>query len=357
MGVGITINRWFYLLIRHRFAVDISRLPSVLLVTFISILNTIIGCFENAVFNKRVGETKLIAPPLFIIGYWRTGTTHLHNLLSLDEKFTYPTTYTCLFPNHFLLTEHTLKKRLKGFLPQTRPMDNMQLSWDTPQEDEIALALITGLSPYIDFAFPQTPLMNHRFLDFKEATSKEIHIFKETLSHFVRKHTYRSNKRVVLKSPTHTFRIRLLARIFPGAKFIHIVRDPVTVYLSAIHTFKIQRRLIGLKKPDDSMLELGVMKDILLCYRSTREIKEHLKPDDFCEIRFEDLENQPITEIEKIYSSLKLRGFESVRSNLESYLASITGYKKNVYDIPDWKRNQLHRIFSPILAEYGYQNN
>lgn len=357
MGVGITINRWLYLLIRHRFAVEISRLPSVLLITFISILNTTIGCFEKAIFKKRVDETKLIAPPLFIIGYWRTGTTHMHNLLSLDERFTYPTTYTCLFPNHFLLTENTLKRRLEGFLPQTRPMDNMQLSWDMPQEDEIALALITGLSPYIDFAFPQTPPTNHRFLDFREATFKEIQIFKETLSHFVRKHTYRSRKRVVLKSPTHTYRIKLLARIFPGAKFIHLVRDPITVYLSAIHTFKIQRRLIGLKKPDNSLLELEVIKDMLLCYCNIREIKESLTPDEFCEIRFEDLEKQPITEIEKIYCSLRLRGFESVRSKLESCLASITGYEKNVYDIPDWKRNQLLRIFSPIVEEYGYQNN
>ena len=357
MGVGITTNRWIDLLIKHRLQVDISRLPSVLLITFISILNTTISCFEKTIFRKRVEETKLIAPPIFIIGYWRTGTTHLHNLLSLDERFTYPTTYTCLFPSHFLLTENTIKRQLEGFLPETRPMDNMQLSWDTPQEDEIALALLTGLSPYIDFAFPHIPPTNHRFLDFKEATFKEIQIFKETLTYIVRKHTYRSRKRVVLKSPAHTYRIRLLARIFPGSKFIHLVRDPITVYLSAIRTFKIQRRLIGLKKPDDSKLEMDVIKDMLLCYSYLREIKESLTPDEFYEIRFEDLEKQPLTEIEKIYCNLRLRGFQSVRGKLESYLASISGYKKNVYDIPDWKRNQLRRIFSPILVEYGYQNS
>jgi len=96
---------------------------------------------------------------------------------------------------------------------------------------------------------------------------------------------------------------------------------------------------------------------MLQCYSYIREIKESLTPDEFCEIRFEDLEKQPLTEIEKIYCSLRLRGFESVRGKLESYLASITGYKKNVYDIPDWKRNQLLRRFSQILEEYGYQNS
>ena len=102
---------------------------------------------------------------------------------------------------------------------------------------------------------------------------------------------------------------------------------------------------------------MDVIKDMLLCYSYLREIKESLTPDEFYEIRFEDLEKQPLTEIEKIYCNLRLRGFQSVRGKLESYLASISGYKKNVYDIPDWKRNQLRRIFSPILVEYGYQNS
>jgi hypothetical protein len=40
------------------------------------------------------------------------------------------------------------------------------------------------------------------------------------------------DKRLVLKSPPHTARVRLLREIFPGAKFVHISRDPYEIYQS-----------------------------------------------------------------------------------------------------------------------------
>ena len=37
----------------------------------------------------------------------------------------------------------------------------------------------------------------------------------------------RSPKRIVLKSPAHTARVRVLLELFPKARFVHIIRDPV----------------------------------------------------------------------------------------------------------------------------------
>jgi len=349
MGLGITLSLWIKLLVKYRFAVEPSKIPTALITTCASFLNSIFGYLEELTYGRRIDETDLVAPPIFIIGFWRSGTTHLHNLLSLDERFTYPTTYTCLFPNHFLLTERVVKKLLRGFLPETRPMDNMRLSWDMPQEDEVALALLTGLSPYIDFAFPNVPRVHHRFLDFEGATAEKVKTFKRAIKRLVRKQTYRSRKRVVLKSPAHSYRIKLLAETFPGAKFIHIHRDPIAVFFSAVHTFKIQRDLMGLTAPDNTRLEREVVQDMLLCHRRIQEGREPLPPEQFHEIRFEILERKPIAELEKTYDKLKLGGFKMVRPKIEAYLASIADYKKNVYDIPDEKRDELIEIFYPIL--------
>ncbi len=353
MGLGITLGLWIKLLVKYRFAVEPSKIPTALITTCASFLNSTFGSLEELIFRRRVDETDLVTPPIFIIGFWRSGTTHLHNLLSLDERFTYPTTYTCLFPNHFLLTERVVKKLLRGFLPETRPMDNMRLSWDMPQEDEIALALLTGLSPYLDFAFPKFPRMHHRFLDFEGATANEIETFKQAIKRLVRKQTYRSRKRAVLKSPAHSYRIKLLAETFPGAKFIHIHRDPIAVFFSAVHTFKIQREFMRLTTPDNSRLEREVVQDMLLCHRRIQEEKEPLPPEQFHEIRFEDLERRPIVELEKTYEKLKLGGFKMVRPRMEAYLASIADYEKNVYDIPDETRDELNEVFHPILQASG----
>ena len=38
--------------------------------------------------------------------------------------------------------------------------------------------------------------------------------------------TLKYNRSLLLKSPPHTARIRLLLEMFPNARFVHILRDP-----------------------------------------------------------------------------------------------------------------------------------
>ena len=40
-----------------------------------------------------------------ILGYWRSGTTLLHELLCRDTRYSFATTHACMNPHHFLLTE------------------------------------------------------------------------------------------------------------------------------------------------------------------------------------------------------------------------------------------------------------
>jgi hypothetical protein len=44
-------------------------------------------------------------------------------------------------------------------------------------------------------------------------------------------------QRLILKSPAHTARMKLLHELFPGAKFIHISRNPYEVYQSTQKLF------------------------------------------------------------------------------------------------------------------------
>jgi hypothetical protein len=233
-------------------------------------------------------------------------------------------------------------------------MDNIAMNWDYPQEDELALALLSGLSPYRDWAFPDRPSIYSRFLDFREATAEERTSFKKLIIYFVRKHTFRSRKRVVLKSPAHSFRIKLLTEIFPGAKFLHLYRDPITVFLSSVRMFSIVREQVGLTVPDNSRLEEKVIDDMLLCYRRIWEDKAKLAENQFYEMRFEDLEMNPIEELRKAYEKLELGVFEDVRSRMEIYLASISGYKKNIYDIREERQKKLIQKLAPIIKAYNY---
>jgi len=74
--------------------------------------------------------------PLFVIGHWRSGTTYLHNLLSLDPSYGYCSTFQTILPGVFLGSEQTFKPLVTASIPTTRPMDDVPMGPDLPPEEE-----------------------------------------------------------------------------------------------------------------------------------------------------------------------------------------------------------------------------
>lgn len=64
--------------------------------TVATVVNSCLAMYQKMVFGRRVANTTIADPPIFIVGHWRTGTTLLHELLALDERHTPPTTYECI---------------------------------------------------------------------------------------------------------------------------------------------------------------------------------------------------------------------------------------------------------------------
>jgi len=56
---------------------------------------------EKNSFGDQIQNTN-VEPPVFILGVWRSGTTHLHNLLTRDTRFGYANLYQALNPHTFL---------------------------------------------------------------------------------------------------------------------------------------------------------------------------------------------------------------------------------------------------------------
>ena len=89
---GITLGRWLRMLWDNGFAVDPPYWGRAAAITVSSITNSVFAAWEDLRYRQRIKATK-IEPPLFILGIWRSGTTHLHNLLAQDGRFAYPNTY------------------------------------------------------------------------------------------------------------------------------------------------------------------------------------------------------------------------------------------------------------------------
>src|SRR5712675_159543 len=54
-------------------------------------------------------------------------------------------------------------------------------------------------------------------------------------------------RQLLLKNPAHSARIPLLLRLFPGAKFVHIHRDPVAVFHSTRRLYHHMLALLALQ--------------------------------------------------------------------------------------------------------------
>ena len=103
------------LLVRPRYALR------ALLIVGSSLVATPLHVLEWLLFGRRVAATTIATPPIFIIGHWRSGTTHLHNLMCLDERFGYLSMYRAIVPDCSLVGGRWLKALLGNVLPPTRP--------------------------------------------------------------------------------------------------------------------------------------------------------------------------------------------------------------------------------------------
>lgn len=344
------------LLVRNRFAVSPSRLPMVASVAATSLLNTFCGVFEWCLFSSQVRQTKLKEPPLFVLGHWRSGTTLLHELLMLDEQHTCPTTYQCLAPHDFLWTSWFVPKIASVLIPKKRPMDNMAAGFDRPQEDEFALVNLGVPSPYLAWAFPNHGPVSDEYLDLRSLQPAERESWKKKWKQFVQRVALANNRRLVLKSPTHTARVRTILEVFPDARFVHIVRDPLVIYPSTVRLWKSLSDVQGFQVPHDDggWMESAVLNNFVRMYECFEQDRELIPPGRLVDVRYEDLVKNPVPEMRQIYQSLNLGDFALVEPALLKYAMTTSSYKTNKYQLPDDVADRVRGRWAPYFQRYGY---
>lgn len=352
---GCDFFAWLRILWRHRFAVHLRYQYISVIVTVVSFFHTLLKCLQEAIYGRRIRATKITQPPIFIVGHWRTGTTLLHELLIQDPRHGYPTTYECLEPNHFLLTEKVVTKLFWFLMPSQRPMDNMKAGWDRPQEDEFALCMLGQGSPYLHIAFPNQTPKYQEYLDFAGVSPRTIKSWKRGLLRFLQAITFKTGKRLVLKSPPHTARIPVLREMFPDAVFVHIVRNPYVVFPSTVRLWKTLYEKHGLQKPNFQGVEEYVYSTFVRMYQRLEEGKKLLRPGRFYEIKYEDLVADPEGEMRKLYERLGLDGFEQCLPHLRAYLASVKGYETNRYEMSPQQQAEVTRRWGDVIRRYGYE--
>jgi hypothetical protein len=73
------------------------------------------------------------------------------------------------------------------------------------------------------------------------------------------------------------------------------------------------------------------------------------------EIKYEDLETEPIAQLQKIYDILGLPGFTEAEPCFVSYLDSIAGYQKNIHPEDDLLIEKVNQHWQFALEALGYE--
>jgi len=183
---------------------------------------------------------------------------------------------------------------------------------------------------------------------------RQIERWKKKLLQFLQSVTYVSGKRLVLKSPAHLGRIRVLLELFPEAKFVHIYREPLTVFASTMNLWRRFYRDQGLQRPTYVGLDTYVLETFNRLYRAFDRDKPLLRPHQLAEVRFENLVADPLAELERIYQELQLGPFDPARPAVEKFLESRKDYKPNQFDLAPEIRKKVHDAWGWFAIRYGY---
>ncbi|MGH7134511.1 MAG: sulfotransferase family protein [Pirellulales bacterium] len=319
-------------------------------------MNSALGCCEDLRFGQAISRTE-VAPPLFILGHWRSGTTLLQNLFALDRRFATPTLFEVLFPHTLLTAERLLRPPLSLLVPRTRHTDNMRFGLDVPYEDEFAICTMTLCSPHLSMVFPQRSDHYDRFLTLRGMSDADFKCWRAGLMKFLRKLTLKHRRPLVLKSPPHTARIRLLLEMFPKAKFVHIHRDPYAVFQSMLRLVMASSLRQRLQTPRRGMVELEdlVLHWYRLMYEAFFEDRILLPEGHFHEIRFRDLERDVVGVMRRSYEALDLPSFGEVEPEVHRYAANITGYRKTPHEpLAKPLRQRIAADWRRSFDEWGY---
>ncbi|MBC8315209.1 MAG: sulfotransferase [Bacteroidales bacterium] len=332
--------------------------PKVLGSYLLNFLNAPFRGYERTYINPKIRRETIENPPVFIIGHWRSGTTHLHNLVTRNPEMAYVTTFQSLFPNNMVnkVGRTLFMLLLKLALPPNRLADSVELDPEYPEEEEFTLGMKVPVSYYFFWLFPkQTKEFYKRYIEFAELSPETVKEWGEEYSLLIKKAIRNTKGKIFIsKNPPNTGRIPQLLKLFPDARFIFIHRNPAEVYSSTLHFL---RQLLP-KLTYHTITDHQIEENMIYVYRALMKKylndRDQVPPRNLYEMRYDDLMADPVREIENIYLQFNFpersQGMELVKQHLEE----TKEFSGNKLKLTNKQRERVKREFGFAFGEWGY---
>jgi Sulfotransferase family len=301
--------------------------------------------------------TRPLAPPIFIAGLPRSGTTFLHGLLAEDPANRAPRIWESIYPypRHraagFAAGRWKAKLQLKIFSRLSPGIGHLHpIEGDAPQEC-IEFTSHVFRSPRFDDVF-RAP--SYRAWLHASGYDEGYRFLARFLRHL--QGPGEAPRRWILKSPEHVFSVDALSSVFPNAMLVLAHRDPGRVLVSAARltellrapfTTAIDRREIGRKVADywqDAMRRMVELADDPSFPLRSRLVH----------VQYRSLVADPVGTIARIYDAFGLELSREARTAMAAKVARAPngGYGANRYRPEEYGINpERERERASVYAE------
>jgi hypothetical protein len=310
--------------------------------------------WEALTLAEKIETTVPKHDPIFIVGYYRSGTTYLVTLFSKDPNMGYVSNIEAYLPATFLGSPRITRWLISVSLPEQRPMDNVVMAANEPNEDEYSIGAYEKCSIYNGFIFPRNLKLYSRYNSF-DGLPRDLERWRKRWSWFNRKMAIQHNgKQMVYKNPTATFRIRHLLEMYPNARFVHIYRNPYHILSSNVKFHNEVFEIYALQTWDESEMQETILENYREMYEKF-DRDRHLIPDNhLIEIRYEDFIQDPMDHMERIYSTLQLGGYKQARPFFQEYVDSQRSYRPNRHILSADFIEKVNAYWGHIVDRFGY---
>jgi hypothetical protein len=309
-----------------------------------SLLLAPLAWLERWAYEDRIDAAQRVQDPIFILGHWRTGTTLLHNLMAQDGQWGFMSTFQSFMPHVAILGDRLLKPLFQKTLPSTRPMDDMAVDMDLPQEEEFALTNLQGSSLYSFLYYPKH-FDRHLASQLTGWSPHRLDAYRRMVEKVSWLH---AGKPLLLKNPPNTARIPELLSLYPKAKFIYLHRDPHELYLSMVRTLRGMMQLVQLHGIDQAHIERNALQLYPRLITAFLDYQPKIPAAHFCCLSYAQLKRDPLGALAFIYDRLQLPGFDRTHGAFAAYMDRLGDYRPATYQIDSGVRALVDQAWGPV---------
>lgn len=332
-------------------------------------LLVLLGRAVDLVWHQNYKRQPVVAP-VYILATMRSGTTFLHRLMCLDQRFTYIKLFHTVFP---AVAWYRLWSAL-GSLDAAigRPFQRivgwiesrMFSGWEgihstgfnRAEEDEqywVYMGLTPSVYMFYPFAnqFPESLWVDRLPMDVRAQIA-------DTYEDNIRRHIYAmGGKQLLAKNALKAGRINTLYERMPDMKIVHIVRHPYNTIPSMLSMYSAVWKAHSPNLPVDGELSQELTQMVVGYYRAMHDLAGRMPANQYVLVNYDDLIAEPARTVRRVYDTLELPWTSDFEAELSKACAASRQYKSShEYSLEQYglTRDLIYHELKDLFDHYGW---